>query len=141
MTVVPLTAEHAHRFEPQPRQAAALVDLRQPDRVALLVENGVALAIVDGDRVLAMGGINDLGGGRGQAWCLLAANVARFMPAITRVARRHLDASVFHRVEIVTLAGWEAAERWALMLGFVFEGTSQRWFQDGSTAYRWGRWR
>ncbi len=141
MIVEPLTVEAAAALRPQPMQASheSLVLLRDPGYVRELAESGPAYAVRADGRVLALAGLADHGGGRALAWCYLADDVGRFMTGITRQARRYLDACAFRRVELISVAGWLPGERWALMLGFTFEGPSPSWFPDGRTAYRWGR--
>lgn len=139
MKLVPLTVEHARAMVPQPGQPDALADLRDEANVERLIVAGVALALVDGPRVLAVGGIVDAGSGRGVGWCALAGDVGRSMTGVTRAAVRYLKATRFRRVEIVTRDGWREAERWALMLGFDLEGVSPAYFDDGTAGLRWGR--
>lgn len=139
MIVEPLTAAHALALVPQTAQPEALADLRDAAKVAQLCAVGTAIACIADGRVVAIGGIADAGGGRGIGWCALASDIARFMPSLTRVAARHLAASGFRRIEIATRGGWLNATRWALKLGFTFEGPSPGYYADGGEAYRWGR--
>lgn len=147
MIVVPLTVEHAQTMQPQPWQAAAVDRLRDPALVRELTEGGQAFAAVDGDRVLAIGGLCEVenGSDRWIAWCWLAANLGAAMVGVTRAARRILQASRAGRIEIVTHADHRPGERWALLLGFDFEGPVRAYFapRPGETrrgnGFMWSR--
>lgn len=139
MQIVPLTADHGRRIELPPENAAQLAQVRSAAYIEELLEVGPAYAVVDGETVIALGGIADHGGGRGVGWCYLSVHAKRAKLSLVRIGRRVLAACGLRRVEIVTYAGWEKATRLALALRFEYEGDSRGYFEDGHDAHRWGR--
>jgi len=117
------------------------------NHVRELIAAGPAFACMDAGIPFALAGVADQGFGRGTAWAYVAddARPAAVAVSLTRAARRYLDAAPFRRVECITVEGpseWHrACHRWALALGFDFEGPAPAWAADGSDALRWFRLR
>lgn len=106
----------------------------QPDQIALgqvadeaslsaAIQNGIAMAVVDGETILAIGGIVTMWEGRGSAWGLLAPDIRSGMAPIHRIVERTLDVSPLRRIEAQVAVGHRAGQRWVRMLGFAHEGT------------------
>lgn len=145
MRLEPLTVAHVERLRVQPAQAAAFARMSDPVYRAELLAAGPAWAASRGERVLALAGLSDHGGGRAQAWCFLGDDLRRDMVALVRAIRRTLDGSAFGRVELVTVPGWKPAADFARALGFEFEATMHGWLpplvegEARRAAYLWGR--
>lgn len=136
MTVVPLTVEHAAALVPQPHQASDAAWLRDPARVREWIAAGPAFAAVEGERVLAVGGVWDEGRGVGTAWCWLAAGLGAALIGVTWRARSFMRSCRFARLSMVTLDGFDAGTRWAQALGFDFEAPLRAQFPPDEGGHR-----
>lgn len=126
--VVPARPEMAKILRLQSVQRA----LGHPSDIETLadaIRSGIAMAVVDGDRVLAMGGVMKVWDGRGSAWGLLEDDIGTAMPLIHKVVRRTLDIAPFQRVEAQVAVGHEAGQRWVRLLGFQHEGRMRAFFR------------
>lgn len=138
MIVERATVEHFRRLTVQPHQRIHLGLLDEPDYLRDLLELG-ALAASDGERTLIVAGILDKGGGRGEPWAWLAADLKREMLGVTRLSRNYLAASPFRRLEFCTDPRLPECTRWARALGFKLEAVLQSWCSDGGSAFMWAR--
>jgi len=93
------------------------------------IAGGLALAAVDGSRVLAVGGIVEIWPGRGLVWGLLAEEIGASMVPIHATVKRVLACSTLPRIEAQVAASHEAGRRWAKLLGFQYEGTLRAFWQ------------
>lgn len=93
------------------------------------IKNGIAMAVVDGDRVLAIGGVYKLWEDRGSAWGLLSDDIGSAMPLIHKVVRRVLANSPLRRIEAQVAVEHEAGQRWVRLLGFKHEGRMTAFWQ------------
>lgn len=130
MKIERLTRDHLKdmRLQPHQRRWEGRLTEHQWDQLDGWV------AVKDGKPVAAAG-IMDVGGGRGEAWCLLGPDAP--MVAVTRALLRGLRMSPYRRVAARTSLTFKPAPRWVKMLGFRFEGKERGWFEDGSDAGRW----
>jgi hypothetical protein len=136
--VLPFRAGHPSWMRLQPAQAEWR-DAAEPAVLnALEADGGAWTLLVDG-RVMICGGVIDRGGGRGEAWALVAEDAGRAMAAITRAARGCLDAAPYRRVEAVTARAFRPGGRWARLLGFQSEGVMRGYCAGGGDAERWAR--
>lgn len=126
MRIEPLTVEHVERLRVQPAQREAFARMTG-DYLRDLLASGPAWAATSGERVVAIAGLADHGGGRAMAWCFLADDLRHEMVALVRGIRRHLAACAFDRVELVTALRWPEAAAFARALGFTFEATLYGW--------------
>jgi len=125
--LIPARPEMARAFVVQPEQIA-LGQVADETMLAHAISNGIAMAAVEGDRVLAMGGIVELWKDRGTAWGLLSADLARAMPVIHRVVWRVIDTSPLARIEAQVAVDHRAGQRWVRMLGFEHEGVARSYW-------------
>lgn len=93
------------------------------------IANGVAMAVIDGGRILAIGGVMKVWDDRGNAWGLLADNIGYAFPTIHRVVKRVLDTSPYQRIEAQVAVGHEAGQRWVRLLGLEHEGRMRAFFR------------
>lgn len=140
MRVEPFRAQHLAELVLQPHQRVWQDSLT--DEQGRAVEALGSAWTLFTDRLVGCGGVIDRGGGRGEAWALIAQDAGRDMLAATRAVRRYFETAPFRRIEAVTAANFAPAGRWAEMLGFVNEGLMAAFCADGSPAYRWAmiRW-
>lgn len=136
MRVEPFAAADLRALTLQPAQAAWRGRFDGETGLALQA-SGLAWTLFDGERVIGCGGVIDRGGGRGEAWALLAQDAGRAMPAATRVVRRYLQTAPFRRIEAVTAVDFPPAGRWARLLGFENEGPMRAFCDSGGDAERW----
>jgi hypothetical protein len=126
--VIPARPEMANVLTLQGAQMA-LGQYATPEHLAAAMVNGFALAVVDGSRILAIGGVQTVWEDRGNAWGLLTDDIAYAMPIIHKTVLRVLDTAPHARVEAQVAAEHETGQRWVRMLRFHHEGTMRRFFQ------------
>jgi hypothetical protein len=79
-------------------------------------------------RVLAVAGIYEtVPGAQGYGWAILSAAIGPSHLAITRFARRIIEASPLRLIEAYVRAENENACRWAQMIGFGTVAVRRRW--------------
>lgn len=89
------------------------------------------LAGIEDGKVLAIGGILPRWQGVGLAWTWLGRGWRRHARVITDEARRYLDASGFHRIEMGVRADYAKGHSWARRLGFEVETPlARKWGPD-----------
>lgn len=125
--LVPAQAEMANILRLQSVQQA-LGHHANVDVLRDAIKSGVAMAVVDGPRILAIGGVSKIWEGRGNAWGLLEDDIAYAMPAIHRMVARVLTVSPFQRIEAQVAVGHEAGQRWVRLLGFEHEARMRAFF-------------
>jgi hypothetical protein len=95
----------------------------------------VAMAMLDGGKVLGAGGVFWIAAGRGLAWMLPGDWMTRRDFALAAAeCRRQLGwllGDGLHRIECTVLTGHRARARFIKRLGFAFEGTMRRFTPDG----------
>ena len=126
--VIPARAEMAAMFRLQTTQQA-LSHLADEATLAHAIENGIAMAVVDGPRILAIGGVMRLWEDRGNAWGLLSDDIGAAMPVIHKTVARVLTSSPLSRIEAQVAVGHEAGQRWVRLLGFKHEGRMAAFWQ------------
>lgn len=135
--IVLATREHVLAVRPQPSQAGATDGV--PDALIDNLVANPALAVVDGHRVLAVGGIVREEPWRGVMWALMAEGIGARFVAVHRAALRLLRESGMRRVEMVVDPRQENGIRLALRLGFDFEAPMRSYYADGHEAYLFAR--
>lgn len=146
MRVEPFRAEHLEQLILQPAQAAWRGRF-DGETGAALEASRLAWSLLWRDRIIGCGGVVDRGGGRGEAWALLAQDAGLAMLTATRAVRRYFETAPFRRIEAATAADFAPAARWTRLLGFECEGRMRAFCDDGGDAERWafikkeeGRW-
>ncbi|WGM40808.1 hypothetical protein [Caulobacter sp. NIBR1757] len=136
MRVEPFRAAHLEALTLQPAQAAwrGRID---GGAGAALEASGLAWTLISGGRVIGCGGVIDRGGGRGEAWALLAQDAGPAMLAATRAVRRYFETAPFRRIEATTAVDFAPAARWTRLLGFELEGRMRAFCESGGDADRW----
>lgn len=119
--IVPLRPWHLRLLEPQPEQTLLAAGQLNEWFGAAVLAAGPAWACVDGDHVYGAGGVV-ADEGRLQAWTILGSAAGQHMTAITRAARRAVEAMP-GRVDAHVREGWPASRRWAALIGFIPEGS------------------
>ena len=136
MRVEPFRAWHLQDLVLQRAQAAwrGRID---GEAGAALEASGLAWTVMDGERTVGCGGVIDRGGGRGEAWALLAQDAGTAMLGATRAVRRYFETAPFRRIEAVTAVDFHPAARWTRLLGFTWEGRMRGFCDTGGDADRW----
>ena len=134
--VLPFRARHLEALTLQPAQAAwrGRIDGQTG---AALEAGGCAWTLTRAGAAVGCGGVIDRGGGRGEAWALLAQDAGPAMLAATRAVRRYFETAPFRRIEAVTACDFQPAARWARLLGFHCEGRMRAFCETGGDAERW----
>lgn len=91
---------------------------------------GMALAAVEGDKLIGMAGIYERWEGVGLAWALLAEDFSARRWTVFKLMKRALDLSTYRRIEAYVVEGHDSGERLLEHLGFVREGTMRKFWQN-----------
>lgn len=126
MDVVPFRREHLREMVIQQRQQGMESWLTEDIYDAM--EAASSFTGTDGDEVLACAGVFEVTPGRALAWAYISDDVGRRMVYVTRAVRRYLDMSPYRRIEMDVDCEFEAAHRWAELLGFTLEAPRRRFF-------------
>lgn len=138
MEVRPFKPEDFLALAVQPAQAADMPADRLAHGETLAALGSSWTALNDGQILIATG-LADVGGGRALAWSFLSPLAGRHLLAITRGLRGGLSGAPFRRVEMTARVAFPAACRWAVMLGFAYEGRLRAFFDDGGDAALFAR--
>lgn len=128
MKAIPFLKEHLEMIDPQAYQSGVLSKI--DDDHLLLVEKEYSFSIVDGESVIACGGIAKVSDGRGVAWAYMGNRLSDKMVGVTRIAKTFLAKSNFHRIEAHVECDFLNGHRWAKALGFSIELDRMRAFTD-----------
>lgn len=127
--LIPARPEMARVFRVQEAQQL-LGQVPTEEKLAVHIDNGLAMAVVSGSRILAVGGILDVWENYGKAWGLLADDLNGNMAPIHRIVERVLTVSPLRRIEAQVAVDHRAGQRWVRMLGFQHEGRMRAFFND-----------
>jgi hypothetical protein len=142
--IVPFAPEHLARIELQAEQAGLSEARAMLGRIgAQLAVPGLALSLIDGERVLGAAGIWPQWPGRAIAWAVLGNQIPRrnWAQAVA-VARRGLNqahAAGHRRIEISIRDGFANGHRLARILEFRPEGLMRAYSPDGSDHWLYAR--
>jgi RimJ/RimL family protein N-acetyltransferase len=138
LQVRPFQEEDIATLVLQARQAEEGKWLAAIDLVSLSQSGQSFTGLVEGVPLICAGVIG-IWPGRAMAWAYLSRDAGRNMRSITTAVRKFLDETDHRRVEMTTIQGFQAAARWAEMLGFRLEGLMTQYTPDGEDAYLWAR--
>lgn len=138
MRIVPLKRWHLEHIDMQDAQDYVAKWLTPEIKQA--IEDTLAFAAVDGERVLACSGVIEMWEGRGVAWAMLARDLGAKFVGVHRAVATFLDASNFRRIEATADAGFVEGERWLKKLGFRLETPVMKgYLPNGGDASMWVR--
>lgn len=133
------TAEHFRVLQLQPWQTIHASIVKDEAYIASLLAAGAWSCLARDGRVLGIGGFLDQGGGRGQGWALLAANMRQSFVRLHRAALQAIESAPYRRLEVVTREDFCEAHKWVELLGFEPEAPLRSFFPDGSAGRLWCR--
>lgn len=141
MNITRFKAEHLSALELQDSQAYFGSELMTPGYGLQMEAAGGFTAIADDGVVLGCGGCVEVWAGRAIAWALVSRHAGRNMRAIHRAVEGYFQAAPFRRVEAWVDEGFDAGERWLVMLGFQRETPEpMRGFRpDGGACFLYSR--
>lgn len=139
MNIVPFHVGHYQRMALQPHQAwigehVPLADIQMLGRYQSFVG-------LDGDEVLAIGGLMELHRNRAHAWAMLSTDIGVRIAGLHKVALRMLRASLYPRIETTVQCDFEPARRWVEMLGFEVEAPRMVAYDEAGNDHALYRWR
>lgn len=100
-----------------------------PENIELAISGGMALAAMDGEKIIGMAGIFQRWENVGLAWALLADDFPTYKLAAFRLMKRALDVSPLIRIEAHVASGHAEGERLLDHLGFAKEGVMRKYWQ------------
>lgn len=129
MMAVPYRHYHLNAIAIQEMQAEAIGQIKAEHSMAL-EKAGPAYTLLDGNQVLACAGLVEQWQGRAIAWALISKNLNGFKFArMHKMCARFLDMQDYPRIEMAVDHEHEAGHRWALALGFEWEGLMKKYSQ------------
>lgn len=139
MTVIPFESGHLRRLALQSAQAYMGCEVAKSEYGESLVVAGPCFTAMDSDGLIACAGIIHQWEGRALAWALLAHDARRAMLPLTRGIGAFLRGCGVRRVETAVDCQFEAAQRWASLLGFRAEGKMLAYTPEGRDCYLYAR--
>jgi hypothetical protein len=118
--------EHIEKMAIQERQKG--LEYLETDEHFKWLEGNHSYSVIDGEEVLLCAGVVEMSEGRGVAWAYLSSDIGTRMTYVTRAVKRFLKLSPLRRIEMHVDCGFDAAHRWARMLGFEMECERMRSF-------------
>lgn len=109
-----------------------------PALAAELVRCG-GWAAVEGERPLAIGGIFDMGRGRGLAWAWMTRAWRKHAREITARVAEEFACSDFVRIEAAVKCGFAGGENWLKRLGFTMEAERMAKWDGADDFSLWAR--
>lgn len=117
------------------------------DYASTLVSAGNAFAMVKKTvtpismttEVIACGGVGGLTDHRAECWMLISQHIGSYFFKFHKSVKRFLDEQEFQRLEMAVDPNFEAAKRWATMLGFQKEGRMRKYFPNAGDADLYSR--
>lgn len=138
MNIVPYKAEHLLALKMQPGQAYCMPYVT-PEYAAML-ESQFAFTAMEGEQVVAVGGIVEVWENRGLAWTFIDRRAGAHFPALHKAVKQVLDLVPYRRIEAETACDFEQGHRWLRMLGFKLEAERMEAFRvDGGDAALYAR--
>lgn len=126
--VIPARPFMAERLQLQSAQMLS-GQAMTPAAIESAIKGGLALAAVEGDKVLGMAGIYEVWEDRGIAWALLGESPGARMVTLVRLMQRAIDVSLFRRIEADVLQSHKEGHRLMQLLGFRKEGERACYWQ------------
>lgn len=146
LLAMPFLPAHAASLRLRPGAVLALAGLPPLGELARAYQAaGPAWTVLDGETVIACGGVVRFWPGVGECWCWAGAGVDAVGLAFARLARRIVDGLAlehgFHRLQLHASLDDMRANRFATHLGFTLEGRCPGFGADRSTHNLYGRFR
>ena len=131
--IVPFDVAHLQRLEIQDAQCIPKDQFQE----ALAAPFGQAWTGMVDDVPMACAGLVNVWEGRAYAWALLGKHSGPWMTKITKAIKRGLNSAPFNRIEMAVDSGFEAGQRWAVILGFKLETPEpmRAYLPSGQSAY------
>ena len=126
--LIPARPWMAERLNLQPAQMLT-GQAMTPESVEMAIGGGMALAGVQGEKIIGMAGIFERWAGVGVAWALLSVDLPSYRLTAFKLMKRALDVSPLVRVEAHVASGHEEGERLLRHLGFTKEGVMRKFWQ------------
>lgn len=103
----------------------------------------IAFSLINGENVVAIGGIYELWPGVGEAFAIMSKSVTKYPKSLYSSFKSNIDAGMkignFIRVQATVKADFPAGIRFLEHLGFKEEGLMKKWGFDHCDYYRYAR--
>jgi hypothetical protein len=137
--VLPMTPEHPRLLLIQQGQPWARELVSQDGYCESLATAGPAFVAEADGKPVACFGVVERHPNVCHAWGILDTDSGRHMLGLTRAVRQWLETAPYHRIDIAVAREFDAGHRWALLLGFTFEGMMRRYLPAGGDAALYAR--
>ena len=146
LLAMPFLPAHAASLRLRPGAVSALSGQPPLEELArAYAAAGPAWTVLDGEEVIACGGVVRFWPGVGESWCWAGAGVDAVPVAFARLVRRIVQDLTqghgFHRLQLHARLDDVRANRFATHLGFTLEGRCPGFGADRSTHNLYGRFR
>jgi hypothetical protein len=119
----------------QHQQSEVFDSIKTPGYGESLQAAGPAFTAVANGEVVACAGVIVQWASYSRAWAVISMNAGPYMTAITRNIRRWLKFNNTGRIDCAVDCGFDAAVRWASLLGFEQEGRMRRYTPEGRDCF------
>jgi hypothetical protein len=112
------------------------------DIIKAASDNGLTYTVLDGDKVVAIGGLVPMWSGVSEAWAIVMPGALRCFKAVHRAAHNLFAAYLGNggrRIQTMVLCDFEGGLSWLKHLGFHHEGTMPQYGPDGRDYDRFAR--
>lgn len=137
--IVPFRREHIRNIALQPMQVDMAPIMSEPSYAEALEQHEHSWSAVDGDEVLACGGVIEEWHGVARGWMLISGNLGIRFLAVHRAVLGFVKNAPYHRIEMSVAKGFDEGCRWAKMLGFEYEGLARGYTPDGHDCHKYAR--
>lgn len=117
---VKFRVEHFEKLKKDIARDAFIPNL-SADQLRDIERSQFSYSIIDGERILLVGGLAEYWEGRGEAWAHLNAYSKKDFVILTRHVRRYLDSLPHRRIEASVEVDFKRGRRWVKALGFTLE--------------------
>jgi RimJ/RimL family protein N-acetyltransferase len=138
MIIVPFQPEHFEQIDLQTQQLwyRDILDKEKLEQVA----QGEAYTVLDGDKVVAIGGVQDIWTGRGAVWAFLSYDMRKYMRFCHSAVLKFLEMTkTYNRIECVVDKDFPNGHRWMKLLGFKREGIMEKYLPNGEDVVSYSR--
>lgn len=135
LELVPLNRDHV--VDVYPRRRGEALEFGLPETMALVgnaCANGIAYAAIDGDKVIAVGGVFLSHENVGSAWILGTDEIKEYSKDFTKILKESIpiifEEMRLNRLQADVIMSQPNWIRWAKYLGFKEEGILRRYRGD-----------
>lgn len=116
--------------------------LKLPDIEYLTSGQSIAYALIECNKVIAIGGVRELWSKRGEAWMIASKEINNYPISISKAALNvfcEADAKGFKRIQCTVEQGFDSASLWIEKYGFHIECLMKSYDMNGNNHFLYAR--